>query len=147
MSIVLGSYELLVRLTSFVREVALPAHPKVAATWPRLLKPPLNEGDTKVPPSLHSSLLLHAVTLHAHTYAHTKERVIPQWKQKMKMEVERLRLAAATQRAMGSARMVRFPPVRGSIKKKIFALLYRHLKLGSKFALRYLLESCHHNRR
>ncbi|KAL3735581.1 hypothetical protein ACJRO7_024666 [Eucalyptus globulus] len=38
------------------------------------------------------------------------------------MELERPRLAAATQRATGGARMARFPPVRGSIKRKIFAL-------------------------
>ncbi|KAI6691019.1 hypothetical protein NL676_027847 [Syzygium grande] len=62
----------------------------------------------------------------------------------MKMELERLRLAAATQKVMSGARMVRFPPVRGSIKRKIFTLLFRSLKLGSKFSLRYLLESCHH---
>jgi len=84
--------------------------------------------------------------MHTHTHAHTHKRVIPPWKQKVKMEeVERPRLAAATQRAMGGARLVRFPPVRGGIKRKIFTLLYRHLKLGSKFALRHLCESCHHH--
>ncbi|KAK3426299.1 hypothetical protein EUGRSUZ_F02775 [Eucalyptus grandis] len=44
--------------------------------------------------------------MHTHTHAHTHKRVIPPWKQKVKMEeVERPRLAAATQRVMGSARL------------------------------------------
>ncbi|KAF8026537.1 hypothetical protein BT93_F3124 [Corymbia citriodora subsp. variegata] len=79
-----------------------------------------------LPPHLSVYPCSDASCKHEHTY---KRKSDTQWKQKMKMELERPRLVAVMQRAMGGARMARFLPVRGSIKRKIFALLLHGVAL------------------